>query len=280
MPGKVNKSSIPTSATVAARNWYRGIAWDEWWDEFCFSINKNGSMKYRTAWHFAKTKGKNNQEASWIYQSIGPAPKRDPDSRKALIVPYQGDWYERREKGFWMDPDGTKLEVLKEAIKNKTESLETLRHLAVVPAKLIDLYQNVASKIIAHYGGQPCLPDLSEEENYKRAKNLLILVAKCQNGISGSIDDLAKCMGLHPGAPDKWAELAVLSAEQGAKAALAGQSQGLKQGIGVGASYVQTLTNMVHMTLQKSKAFDLPLPEGDDINGQTRSELPATTANR
>jgi hypothetical protein len=241
---------------VGARAFYRQVNWAEWWDEFCFEITKNGSPKYKTVWAFAKVKGKNNQEASVIYQAIGP----EPQNKKQLVVPWQGDWGLRREKGFWHDPDGSKFEILQAAIKQKADSLDTLKLLSVVPARLVDLYKNVLNKILAHYGGQPCLDSLDEEENYARATNLLRLIDRCRQGVSGSIDDLAKTLGLHPDAPESWTELAVISAEQGAKAALRGQEEGLKQGIGVGASYARTLTDMVHMCLQKQQAFDLPMP--------------------
>lgn len=276
MSRKVNKSKLKVRGG-AGRVFYKNVNWAEWWDEFCFSIEKNGEPKYRTAWAFAKAKGKNNQEASWIYQSIGPEPQKG--DAKTLAVPHQGDWLLRREKGFWFDPDGSKKEILKAAIQQKADSLETLRQLAVVPAKMIDLYQNIANRILAHYNGAPMLPGMKEEENFRRAQNLLRLINACKNGVSDSIDDLAKCLGLHPGAPDKWADLAVISAEQGAKAALAGQQQGLKQGAEVTQAYVGTLTSMVHMALQKSKAFDLPLPEDNTVSNNGKQGAPVVHSN-
>jgi hypothetical protein len=182
-----------------------------------------------------------------------------------LNVPWQGDWVERRSKGFWIDPDGSKTKVLREAIETKAENLETLKRLSVIPASFLDLYDNAVRKIVEHFGGQPLLPDLGEKENYHRAKAYLELIGRCRQGASAAIDDVAKCLGLHPDAPDRWTELAVLSAENGARAALRGQQQGLEQGAGVTAGYVSTLTNMVKMIVDKSASLDLPLPTGEEV---------------
>lgn len=255
-----------------ARQYYKSLNWAELWDDFCFSIHPNGALKYKTAWSFAKAIGKTNKEASVIYQAIGP--EATPGPHKVTPVPWQGDWHARREKGFWFDPEGDKLEVLKDAIKLKADSLDVLKQFTVVPAKLLAMYQEAAKKVIEHYSHQPLIEGLSEDENYKRATHMLRLLERCQAGISGSIDDLAKCLGLHPGAPDKWADLALISAENVTKAALAGQEHGMLQGGSIASDYVRTLTGMVGMVINKSKSFELPLPDtGEEANGKHSSEV-------
>lgn len=250
-----------------ARLFYKSINWAEWWDEFLFTIKDNGSPKYPTAWSFAKAKGKNDFEQKVIYRAIGPE-AQPPDKQIDLNCPWQGNWVQRRAKGFWVDQEGSKAEILRKAIEDKTDNLEILKQFTNVPVRFLTQYERIANQIVEHFGGRAVVSTLSSNNNLRRAKTLLYLLDRCRQGASRSIDDLAKCLGLHPDAPDKWADLAILSAEQAASAALRGQQQGLQQGGQVAAGYIGTVTKLVSMMVNKSQNYDLPLPEADSEDAE------------
>jgi hypothetical protein len=242
---------------VKAKLFYKSCPWAEWWDEFLFTVKPNGAMRYTNAWSFARDKGKNEFERNVIYKAIGP--EAQPAGLKFdLDVPWQGDWAQRRSKGFWVDQEGSKAEILREAIKAKSDNLEILKQFTSVPVRFLTQYQRMMEQVVEHFGGQLLDPNLTAKENKRRANAMLYLLARCRTGASLAIDDLAKCLGLHPQAPEKWADLAILAAETASKAALKGQEQGMIQGTQVG--YLNTITRLVQMTVNKSKQFDLALP--------------------
>lgn len=257
------KIGKPKDQKIKARLFYKSINWAAWWDEFLFSIKENGSPRYPTAWSFAKKKGRTEFEQQVIYRAIGPE-SQPAGTAFDLDVPHQGNWVERRAKGFWVDQEGSKAEILRNAIKEKADNLEILRQFTYVPQRFLTQYQRMAEQIVEHFGGQVVSSKLSEKDNFRRAKTLFFLLSRCQEGASSAIDDLAKCLGLHPGAPDKWADLAILSSETAAKAALKGQEQGMVQGGALATGQIATVTKLVSMIFNKAKTFDLPLPEQVD----------------
>jgi hypothetical protein len=150
----------------------------EWWDEFNTAQNDRGGCKYRTAFSFARAKGRNDWERQLIWEMIGTRPA--VGDKTALRVPWLGDWQLRRANGFWAPENPKKLQALAKAVKEKLQQWEAVRCLA--PALVLDWAraERMFEKLEGYYQGEFMNPDTDpdSDENQARANRYLTLAGR------------------------------------------------------------------------------------------------------
>jgi len=139
--------------TGKAYRFFKTINWGTMWDEFLNATQPNGSLKYTTAWSFAKGKAKSGWEAKVIYEAIGPRP--EPVGENKLRVPWLGDWQLRRANGFWRSDDPVKMRFINALLKERADANEAARALA--PFLILELakLQRMEEKINFAFAGDP-----------------------------------------------------------------------------------------------------------------------------
>lgn len=218
---RVPTSPVPGDAFVVenrhskAWKFYMSIDWPGYWDEFNSSIDGNGKLVYKTAYHFCRKKAKNNAERELLYEMIGPKPT--PGKGKTLRVPWLGDWQRRRTLGFWSLEDEDKVVKIEKALKERDNSLQALE--AVSPLTLESVYRwtRLAQQIDEMFGGRPLLPDESptSKKNVERFHLYLDMQTKVFERHQAAINAWQKIHGVPEMGVEHWLKMMSMMAARG-----------------------------------------------------------------
>lgn len=238
---------------TAGTRFYRACPLDVWWNEFFASRNKDGSLKYPTAWNFIKSKTDDDQERTWLWQAIGPKPI--VDTRKKCSVPHLGDW--QKTRGLMLTVENPEVKGMQKILDQRLDGLEAGRGVAQVVLKLIGEYLGYSEKIAQVFGNDPVLEELSPEKNEERAKIFFGLKSRVHSKLMEFLELYLKCHGITQD------DMTVL-----ANAAAVGANAALK-GAAVGAMVAQpqspVLQQMMESFAEKARIFKMPLPDGEVI---------------
>lgn len=148
----------------------------QWWQEWCEALDeRNGGPKYKTVAQLAKAKTKNPQQQRWLEAMIGPAPivsqyKGGPRNKgQWLVVPWLGDWKQRRSNGWWAPEQPKKITGLVKCLKDKLQGLEAVQASAPYLVQEMATYQRLSEQVDQVFAGQAL--DLNKgitEENKSR----------------------------------------------------------------------------------------------------------------
>ena len=123
----------------------------------------------RTAFQFAREKGKNQQERDLLYEMIGPRPER-----KTLRVPWLGDWKKKRTAGFCTPVLNRNIKQLAAACRDKLQTIEAIKSTAPYLVHELGKYSKFTEQINEAFNGLMFLPTMApnDYQNLARAKAL------------------------------------------------------------------------------------------------------------
>lgn len=207
----------------------------EWWDEFNSDTDKSGKPKYKNIRNFISTRTKNKEERHFLYLMIGPRPLDEENTNSGKnIVPWLGDWYLRRKNGYWLEDNKLQVKQLSKAIKDNLNSSETVKASAPFLIQELMRINRLMGKLDELFGGNPFLMD----ENPSSKGNLIRFgtYTKMFNELFKAkkliIHEVMRVMGINPHDPGQMhnmAQLAAVSGQIGASAALTGAMAGSYQ---------------------------------------------------
>lgn len=236
--------------------------------------NKDGRMKFLTAYQFAKSKARTDTELDIIYRAIGPKPVTLKDISQANrvpghSVPYLGDWQQLRAAAYFYDTES--LNKMKETITQQLDGLEAGRGAATLVLDLLAKAIKSDNMIDEVFGGTPVLDGLSLSKQEKRA-GLFFKLKRQSTGIT--LDLLDKYLACHGISPNGLNSLGNLVTAVGSAAA-----RGALQGAAAGGALSQpdspALAILTKALYERSKTFNMQLPvalldEGESDEGERK----------
>lgn len=246
---KKKDGALLTHTDVNMRRFFMSVDWLEWWEEFYLALKPNGTRKWLGVRSFAKAHSENEEQQRFIEYYIGPNPPVVDFDKKWQFVEPQ-DWYSKRETGGWCSPDT--LKTISQSVAQNVYALAALRDVGQkVTTKLLVRYAGLADQLDREMGGAFFAPDLSFEDNQKRAKLYLMLHREILALQDRAQDMFAKNQGIN------FATDGITQLMLGARA-MDESADPQKQRVR------KVLDNIIDMTLMKSASHDNPLPE--DVN--------------
>lgn len=237
---------------ASPREIFDSVDWEAWYHEFATErVRSNGQYKYASAFQFAKEKGNSRQTRDVILHVIGPVVK---NRAVPAASPYPGipqfDWERCRREGFWLGPETVKTQI--QEIVDQQDAFAALKvsaHAHLLP--LLNQISRMMEKVEATFSGQLMLPSLSEKQNEARVQLYMRLqeqvvtqTLRLQNAFAQSLG--INIMDLH----------GTLEVHQALTAKIQNESDGVKK-------VNRFLGNLIEMTLEKSEALGLPVPDSD-----------------
>jgi hypothetical protein len=278
---------LHTAYHGAAYKFFKQQQWDVWYEEFVQSANPDGSLKYPTAGTLAQEKGKTFKERKWIRAAIGPKPVLE-GKRKNPIIPWLGDWQQRRIQGSWFGTE--KALALSTVIEERRNGLEAARAAAELDVEWLERLTGLAHQLDNYYLGQAFLPSLSYQENAKRMKDYLKHLSVIFQMHHTATVDYLHCHGVHRDHVSILAEMTLVSivaradaqetglksvdhlekelkeiATQYKAAKLQERLQAAEEGKPVNDNPIRNKVafDMSDMIVRKAELFKMPLPGGE-----------------
>lgn len=203
--------------------YYKSIAWDEWWDEYNTKQDvSTGRLKYRTINQFIQAKAKVEWQRELLWEMIGPEPKLKGD-RQQLRVPYLGDWEKRRTNGFWCFEDHGKVRMVQEAIREKQEGLQATRAIAPLIASRMARWRRIA-EVIDQRCQEILLSEKTVTDQEAKKLNFYIRMQEKAEAVLQELDNQwMRVFGVNPQDPGvQLLNMAALTGKVAAAAALTG----------------------------------------------------------
>jgi hypothetical protein len=172
--------------------------WRALWEEWFLALDKQGKQKYRTLYHFIKAHAKIPAQKKFMHWYLGP--QRDPDLEKKdypWCVGGPQDWAKKRAEGGWLS-DKAETQTIKE-IRRSTNILQKLSdvgdkvHLSTL-MRWERLSRMVETDLLR---GTLAHPDLTEDQNVKRAGKIVDLLKSIQEGIDKATEVYLRAQGVN-----------------------------------------------------------------------------------
>lgn len=198
----------------------------EWWDEFN-SKTKDTGPYYRNIWSFIKTKTKNSQERTWLYQMFGPKPEED----EKLDVPWLANWEKRRKNGYWNTEDGYDYRRVAKIINNNLEQNKAIKAAAPFLVQEMIRYTKLQERVDEIFNGKPFNENKGalSPVNKTRFNRYLEMMERITNIKKMLWREWMRINGVNPNNPGEMrdmATVAMMSGQVGAAAALTGAVAG------------------------------------------------------
>jgi len=227
------------------------------------------------------------KERKWIRAAIGPKPVLE-GKRKNPIIPWLGDWQQRRIQGSWFGTE--KAMALSTVIEERRNGLEAARAAAELDVEWLERLTGLAHQVDNYYLGQAFLPSLPYQENAKRMKDYLKHLSVIFQMHHTATVDYLHCHGVHRDHVSILAEMTSVSMvaradaqETGLKsvddlekelkeiatqykvAKLQGRLQAAEEGKPVNDNSIgnKVVFDMSDMIVRKAELFKMPLPGGE-----------------
>lgn len=262
---KKRSASTPQTSSLSKEQTYiESIDLFDWWDDFMYATNKNGSIKYPTVWSFIQKKTKIDWQRRMLYWMLGPK----VDNKDIAASPYkdypQYDWYEKRERGYWFGSQN--VEDLRKDFANQMSALDKVANLGDVNIDIIGQLRELGKQIQREFGGRLFLPDASIKENMMRANLYMNLQKQFMTMMEQAQKMYSRTQGVDLDGINQF--LAMMAAGAGQAAGSIGMNRLLGDAGGktIDADTLQaseTVKQLLQMTMKKSVELNVPLPDPD-----------------
>lgn len=212
----------------------------DWWEEFNGTdvSKKHGiKRKYRDVKHLAKAKLKDRTSRQYLIWMIGPKSVWKEEARaensSKYMVPWLGDWYQRRRNGAWLDGNKPVIKQLRKAIKEQLDSNKSIKAAAPFIVQMLLRKVKLQEKIDEMFAGEPFYSDErpDSKNNKQRFHYYLSLCNEVDKSITKCIHEWMRLNGVNPKNPHEMADMATMVGafgQVGASAALTGMMTGMQ----------------------------------------------------
>lgn len=202
----------------------------EYWRQFNSDLNSKGKAKHRTVEEFARVKFKKKEERELFYLMTCSNEEWEVgatlDKSKKKIVPWLGDWRQRRKNGYWNEDNGFHTTYLRKALKEGIESSQAIKATAPFLIQSLMRWNRMQAKIDEAYGGEMFLDEApNTPRNKARFDAYTKMTAAVEKMKIKLMQEWMRIHGVNPSDPQQMFNMAVMAqsfAQAGAAGALTG----------------------------------------------------------
>jgi hypothetical protein len=231
------------------------------WFEFNSAVKDKTKVKYRDAHSFAKKKFKHREERKYFEWMISPKfvwLEEAESSKGKYVVPWLGDWYKRRQTGYWNTETREHIKGLTNAIKENVESSQAIRATAPFIVQELMRCVRLKEKIDDLFHGEPFDGTELSKKQSSRFRHYLEMHNKVWEDMQSRIKMWMTIHGVNPDNPHEMQDMATLAQLIGQSSA-ASALTGMTAGLGINPSLpVENKGNGTVLQLNGSKV-EIPL---------------------